>query len=198
MDAGDWIALGVGTASVMIAIVALRYSRSSAASSARSAAAGQDSAQAAERSAQKAERLSDIETERRHEHLAPEHPGEIVADQERRDGHASLFGEITVKRAYRVQAFAESGGSTSPISGLPTLLEPYVPHRFHIEHMPEGRGIPRTERVLFKFWPPVEGVDGDAPWTCPCGRPTGQDTNRDGHWEHRIPVTRADPTQNLW
>jgi hypothetical protein len=102
-----------------------------------------------------------------------------------------LFASITVPRAYRVQAVAWMGNSSTQIS-LPLLLEPNRPYRFPIEPWPPERTRPKTQEVRFRFWPPVAGADDTDPWTCRCGRPTGEDPSGPGHWERRVPVTFED------
>ncbi|MEO3786962.1 hypothetical protein ABGB12_26870 [Actinocorallia sp. B10E7] len=67
--------------------------------------------------------------------------------------------------------------------------------RLHIEHWPTGREEPKTQEVLFKFWPPLEADDAD-PWSCHCDKPTGETMDGPGHWEQRVQVEYYDPRVN--
>lgn len=183
MDAGDWIAL----AAFVVAVGAGYFAAVSA--------------RAARRSADEAARLSGIEAERRHDEredrhdrLAPPHPGKVAATLEDSaiGGSPSLFATITVPRAYRVQAAGWNGTSRTPIS-LPLLIHANQPYRFHIEHWPAGREEPQTREVWFRFWPPIEDIDDTDPWTCPCGRPARENTDKPSHWELRVRVTYDPP-----
>ncbi|WP_162642339.1 hypothetical protein [Streptosporangium sp. 'caverna'] len=182
MDAGDWIAV----AALVVALAAGYFAAISA--------------RAARRSANEAARLSGIEAERRrdereerHERLAPSHPGSIVAvlEESAVGGPKNLFGSITVPRDYRVQAEGWVRDSYTLLS-LPLLLHANRPYRFHIEHWPPDREEPQTQEVRFHFWPPVD-VDDTDPWTCSCGRPTGENADSFGHWELRVPITYEPP-----
>ncbi|MGW0486196.1 hypothetical protein [Nonomuraea sp. NPDC003214] len=134
------------------------------------------------------ERLRE-ERQATHERLGPGVLGPLTFTLE--DG--SLFAEVTVPRAYRVQAEGWIGNSYTPLAGLPLVLHPGMPYRLHVEHWPADRGKPRTEEIRFKLWPPLP-VDGDElVWTCPCDRITGESQDRPGHWEVRVPVTYQPP-----
>lgn len=156
------------------------------------------SARVAKASAREAATISRLGTDQRHDQLSPGLPGQIAAVVEKgQHTGESLFGEITVPRDYRVHALAWTGTSHTPIAGLPLLLTANHPHRFHIEHWPPGREEPQTREVRFRFWPPVADLDDTDAWTCPCGRPTGEDTNGPGHWEARVQVVYNRPPV-LW
>jgi hypothetical protein len=65
--------------------------------------------------------------------------------------------------------------------------------QFAIEPWGSGREEPGTKEILFKFWPPVEGVDRGEVWSCGCGRPGGETMEGPGHWERRVKVILSRP-----
>ncbi len=178
MDAGDQIALValiVSIASLAVAVWAIRYAKSSAKS--------------ARDSANEAARLRRIEADRRHAELAPKPIERLEACYEGTPPDLGTFTEFTVDGAgaYRIQVFAITDG-TSRIQ----LCEPMLIHAgrsvyLQIDPSRESRGIITTRELLIKFWPPLESDDTD-PWSCPCGKPTGETADAPGHWEQRVPV----------
>lgn len=178
MDTSDWIALAalvVAAAGFGVSVWAIVYAR---------------------RSADEARRMREIEAdrradekERRHEELAPDVPAEIEAELGGawQLGHGSLFGSFLVGRPYRVRAFGRSGESLTPLS-LPSIAPGGELIRFAIEPWSPGRNRPAIQEILFKFWPPVEGVDRGEVWSCGCGRPGGDTMEGPGHWERRVKV----------
>lgn len=191
MDTSDWIALGalvVAAGGFGVSLWALMYAR-------RSAQAARDSADEARQLREiEADRRTE-EKEKRHEELSPDLPAEIRTELEgaRAAGHVSLFGSIRVDRAYRVRAYGRVEDSLVPLS-LPSVLPGHgEPVRFAIEHWSDGQDEPRTAEILFKFWPPVEGVDRGELWSCGCGRPGGETLEGTGHWERRVRVNYRSP-----
>ncbi|MEU8278396.1 hypothetical protein ACFYOK_35580 [Microbispora bryophytorum] len=187
LNADNWIAVaagGIGLAGVVIAWRALVHAR-------RSAESADESAKAAQRSAEEAATISRIERDRRHDDLAPPHPGEIQAEEESDTrlgaGHYNVFGSITVPRDYRVRAQAWNGTSLTPIA-LPLLLRANQPYRFHLDRLREGVTSGNPTEIRFRFWPPVPDLDDTDAWTCPCSRPAGTDVDARGHWELRVPI----------
>lgn len=188
LNADNWIATGSGVvalAGFVVAMRALIHAR-------KSAEASHASAMAAQKSADEAATISRIELDRRHDDLAPAHPGELRAE-ERSDpqhpGYYNLFGSITVPRDYRVRAEMWNGTALSPIA-LPLLLRANQSQRFHIDRVPTGATDSTAPiEVRIHFWPPVPDLDDTAPWTCACERQTGTDISGRGHWELRIPIT---------
>lgn len=83
-------------------------------------------------------------------------------------------------------------GDSCTVLSLPLLLRANQPYRFHIEHWPPGREEPQIKEVRFHFWPPVD-ADDTPPWTCSCGRPTGDNPDNFGHWELYVPITYEPP-----
>ncbi|MEU9886966.1 hypothetical protein [Sphaerisporangium sp. NPDC051011] len=191
----DWPAFTVSVLALGVSGFALRQNRKAREVAEASEKSAAISAAAATKSADEAARLTQIEAARdrvaneaSHRQLAPAHPGEIAATLEGEAHNASLFGSITLTGTYRVQAQGVVGETRTAISGLPLLLHAHKPHRFHIEHWPKDRKRPQTTEILFRFWPPIAEIDDTDPWTCPCGRPTGETMNGPGHWEMRVPV----------
>lgn len=187
MEASDWIALAalvVAAAGFVVAVWAIVYSR-------RSSQASRDSADEARRLREiEADRRTD-EKERRHEEVAPDLPPEIEAELVGAHvaGHVSLFGAIRMDRAYRVRAYGRVEASLVPLS-LPSVLPGRGELvRFAIEHWTDGQEEPRTAEIMFKFWPPVDGVDRGEVWSCGCGRPGGETLEGPGHWERRVKVS---------
>jgi hypothetical protein len=188
MGTSDLIALAalmVAAAGLGLSVWALVYSR-------RSAAASRDSADEAKRLREiEAERRAE-ERERRHEELGPVLPGQIEAEfrENRRlgGGHGSLFGAITLPRGYRVKAEARIGRSRTELS-LGMVVAPGREVEFQIEPWHPEQEKPRTDEIVFRFWPPVEGADDVSAWACGCGRPSGEAMDGPGHWEQRVKVS---------
>lgn len=207
MDMTDTIALAsaIGTGvGALIAVPSVLYARraakageSSAASGKDSAAAARASAEASRRSAEEAARLTAIEADRRkeekerwHHERGPTPPAEIELTLSRDPGSASegaLFATITVPHGYRVRGFAIYDNGNQTDTGLESTLKPNQPQTFFVEHWSPGQKHPRTAKLWIRFWPPLE-PDGLEVWECPCGRPTGESLDGEGHWEWRVPI----------
>lgn len=181
-----------GIAGLVVSIVSIRYVKRSTAHAGESAV--------------ESRRLREIEAdrrveekERRHEDLAPNLPGELElefrANERLGGGHGSLFGAITLPRGHRVKAEALMvGGSRSELSlGMVTAADREV--GFQVEPWHPEQEKPRTEEIVFRFWPPVEGADDVPAWGCGCGRPTGEGMDGPGHWERRVTVSYQ-PVEN--
>ncbi|TYK45103.1 hypothetical protein [Actinomadura decatromicini] len=188
MDTSDLIALAalvVAAAGFGVSVWAIVYSR-------RSAAASRDSADEARRLREiESDRRTD-EKQRRHEELAPELPPEIeaVVGGAWQLGMGALYGTIRVRRSYRVRAYGRAGESLTPLS-LPSIVPAGEPLQFVIEPWTSALrtgGEPSIKEILFKFWPPVEGVDHGEVWSCGCGRPGGETMEGPAHWERRVRV----------
>ncbi|WP_248965433.1 hypothetical protein [Sphaerisporangium perillae] len=179
----NWISIGSGGVALGGAVAAAIYARGSK--------------RAAERSADEAAAISKIERDRQrdereqlHRQLHPTDQTKIEARLNGTSGRRSLFGTITVNREYRADAVAMlDEKTTTPIANLPLLLRPNEEYGFHIEHWPEGRKAPQTQRLRFKFWPPIAELD-DVDWTCPCGRPLAREETQEhrAHWEVILPI----------
>ena len=98
----------------------------------------------------------------------------------------SLFGEITVPRAYRAYAEGDTGNSLMPL-GLPLLLHAGT-HKIHIEHWTHGQTRPLIKAIRLRLWPPLADVDDTDVWPCPCPRPGGHSVSGPGHWDVRMLV----------
>jgi hypothetical protein len=183
LDTSDWIAVtavGVSVASMGVSYLWGRYS----------AKAARDSAMSARRSADEAAAMTKLSLEQRHDDLAPgPAPAEIAATVRGGGVTDSLVGSITVPRGYRVKATAyfRTGGSTELSIG--PVLHANQPVMFQVEKWPPGSEKPVTKEIRFRFWPPIEGDDVE-PWSCRCGKPTGDTMDGPGHWEWRVPVRR--------
>jgi hypothetical protein len=131
-----------------------------------------------------------VEHEREHERLGPG-PVQIISAElvpnPRGDGlPQSLFGAVSVPRAYRVQADVvwKSGGRSR--LGIDNVVFPGRKYRFEIEKWPTDRTEVEADHVLFRFWAPAK--TDDAGWSsCPCDRPMVEGDNL-GHWEWRAQV----------
>lgn len=211
MDAADWISLSIaavaaatGIAALVVAVLSYNRSKDSIEQAKRSADQAERSADhagdavvEARRSADEAERMREIEAGRRadekelrHEKLAPELPAEMEAVLGGRflaPGGGELYGSIEVSRTYRVTAFGRAGASETPLA-FPATTRPNEEMRFVIEPWPPARTRPSFEEIVFRFWPPVEGVDQGDMWSCNCGRPGGETMDGAGHWERRVKV----------
>lgn len=186
MDTSDWIAL----AAFVVAVAAAVFARQAVVQARRSA-------DEAARSNEIDEDRRREEREKRHEDLAPEMPGEIDASfrPNRRlgGGHGSLFGTIKVPRGYRVKAEAVTTARSRTELSLGMVVPPDREVEFQIEPWHPEQGAPRTEEIVFRFWPPVEGADDVPSWSCGCGRPGGATLDGAGHWERRVKVTFRRP-----
>lgn len=191
LNADNWIAIGSCIVAIVGVGTAVIYAR-------RSAKASANSAKSAEKSAEEAATISQIERDRRHDDLAPPHPGEIKAEEEPDArlgrGHYTAFGSITVPRDYRVKAEAWNGTALTPID-LPLLLRANQPQRFFIDRTSNGKS--NVTEIRFQFWPPVPNLDDTDAWACPCARPTGDGATGRGHWELRVPVAYM-PEIQVW
>jgi hypothetical protein len=211
LSTGDTVALAssIGTCiGAVIAVPSVLYARMAAKASRDAADTGQESAEAAKASAEAANRSADeaaalnrIEAERReeererwHADREPTSPGVLEAKLKKGTPADSLMGTIKVGRAYRVrmQAVFGTGGKTDI---GPFLLQPNQETTFEIEMWAPGQKAPKTSEIIIYFWPPFD-VDGVGAWSCPCGRPTGEERGGMnpspgcGHWEWRLPVIR--------
>jgi hypothetical protein len=200
MDTSDWIAVAAVVVAVVaagISAYAIRYARQSAVHAGASVVEARRSADEAAKMRELDEDRRREERERRHEELAPDLPGEIDAsfrpNQRLGGGHGSLFGTIKLPRGYRVKAEAiATAGSRTELS-LGMLVPPDREVEFQIEPRHPDQQELRMEEILFRFWPPVEGVDEVPSWSCECGRPTGGTLEGAGHWERRVKVTFRRP-----
>jgi hypothetical protein len=188
----DWPSLVVSIAAALIAVAAWWESRKSRKAAEASATSAETSAAAATRSADEAERQTQIESDRRrdeqesrHDSISPTTDAKITIESlDGKAGKYALFGSITLARDYRVQAEGWIGNSSTPISGLPSLLRAHTTYRFYIEPWSKDQTTARTEKIQLRFWPPVAGVDEVDPWECLCGRPTGETLKGAGHWNY--------------
>ncbi|MFG1680746.1 hypothetical protein ACGFNP_11310 [Nonomuraea sp. NPDC049269] len=193
----DWVAVAVagvtGTIAIVIAYASYRASARSADASETSAVASKDSAKEAAKLTQIESQRRQDEREDRHELLAPALPREIetTLEQGSISGHKSLFANVVVTspRNYRAHVVGWTGTSMVPVSGLDLQVLGQRMYKLHIEHWAADQEAPHVKELRFKFWPPM-GVDESNPWSCACGRPTSEDTERLGHWEIRLPVER--------
>lgn len=196
MDSSDWIALVALVVSIVSGGAAIKYARRSAVEAKRSADHAGASVVEARRSADEAAKMRELEEGRRadekerwhHDH-EPDLPGEIKAKM-RRSGAGdagALRGEITVPGVYRVRADAVAGAASTQIA-LDGVTKANQPMEFMIERWAPGKTKPDTEEILFRFWPPVEGVDGVGVWACDCGRSVEAVDSEPGHWERRVKV----------
>lgn len=196
MDSSDWIALAALVVSIVSGGAAIKYARRSADEAKRSADHAGESVVEARRSADEAAKMRELEEGRRadekerwHRDHEPDLPGEIKAKM-RRGGAGdagALRGEITVPGVYRVRADAVSGNASTQIA-LDSVTKANQPMEFMIERWAPGKTKPDTEEIVFRFWPPVEGVDGVGVWTCNCGRSVDAVDSEPGHWERRVKV----------
>lgn len=204
MDSSDWIALVALVVSIVSGGAAIKYARRSAVEAKRSADHAGESVVEARRSADEAKRMRELEEdrrreerERRHEDLAPVLPGEIDAafkpNQRLGGGHGSLFGTIKLPRGYRVRAEAVTASGSSAELSLGMVVPPDREVEFQIEPRHPDQPAPRTEEIVFRFWPPVGDSDGVPGWSCECGRPTGGTLEGAGHWERRVKVNFRRP-----
>jgi hypothetical protein len=197
MDSSDWIAVAAVVVSVVSGGAAVWYARRSVAEATRSADHAGASVVEARRSADEAAKMRELdegrraeEKERWHHDHEPDLPGEIEA-KFRRGGPGdagALHGEITVPRLYRVRADAVSGLASTQIA-LDGVTKPGQAMSFMIERWSPGKARADTEEIVFRFWPPVEGVDGSGVWACNCGRPGQEAPSEPAHWERRVKVT---------
>lgn len=189
MNASDWISLAalvVAVPGATVGVLSYRYTKKAAASAAQSAD------EAAALGAIEADRRAE-EKERWHHELGPTPPGEFVAELFKGMPTDSLISTITVQRGYRVQALAVRDHGNITGAGLGNVLHPNREERFHFEQWPPGSKQPVTKEIWIRFWPPLPG-DGVDVWTCPCGKPTGESLEGEGHWEWRVKVTYDPPT----
>lgn len=203
MDTSDWIAV----AAVVVAVVAAGISAYAIKYARQSAVHAGASVVEARRSADEAARLREIEADRRseekqrrHEELGPNLPAEIEAVLGARTfagGGGALYGEIQVDRMYRVQAFGRVGPSLTQLM-FPSVTPAHGSVRFVIEPWVQGRVEPSVEEIVFKFWPPVEGVDRGEVWSCRCGQATGETLDGPGHWERRVKVNYYRPQDSVF
>jgi hypothetical protein len=175
------ISLVLSGASLAVSVPALLISLSNARSARRSATADE-----AQQSMEEARRSEELQAN--HDRLGPGYPGPIRGYLKTGLLGESLFGDLTVPRAYRAQIEGWMGNSYAPLAGLPLLLHPGVQYTVHVEHWPTGRTRPQTDEIRLKLWPPVSDIDEADPWECPCGRAPGADIAGPAHWEVRIPV----------
>lgn len=202
----DWLALAIGAAGIVVAIVALvrtrattrsaamaaTDSRAAAEESAASADAAQRSADAAEHAAAAAAETERLSREHQHELLRPDPAVDIeleaVPDQHHGE-QFSLVGSITVPRDYRVYGEAIGAAVRSSLN-LPALLRSNRPYRFEIDTWRSDGDEPRTQELRLLFWPPDEGDENGEveAWVCPCDRDAAYGDLDSPHWEWRAPV----------
>lgn len=190
MDASTWISLGsAGIAAVSLGISgwAIVYARSSAKSNAVMAEANRDMAEETTALRVLAAGQRRDETEQVHRDLAPPPPPVFEARLFRGTPADSLVASVAVPRGYRIKAEAIRDDGSSAGAGLGSLLHPNQEEKFHFEQWPPGSTQPVTKFIRIRFWPPLPG-DGVDVWDCPCGRPTGEALDGEGHWEWRVPV----------
>lgn len=144
-----------------------------------------DSAVSARESARAAELTAKLDRDARHDLYAPVRPAAIRTWLQA-DSHAgaSLFGEITVGRDYRMSAIGRYDTNSTYDIAHGRLVRANVPTKFALETWPPDRTEPETVEVEFRFWPalPREGVDG---WGCPCDK---EPEHPEGHWRFTVPI----------
>jgi len=163
-----------------------------------SVAVAKDAAESSRRSADEAAKVAAVEVAQHHFDLAPTQKTVPTYLQEGHPGtHRDLFGVMTLPKDYQVRAVAQTGNSTFPLN-LQGLLRANEPHRFFIEKWPPDQTVPTAEVVILKLWPPTAD-DPVEQWSCGCGRPLTEGTDRDpGHWEMRLPLEPPPATPHIF
>lgn len=193
----DALAAWAAVAAAVIAVAALVVSFKNRGDSRRAADAGERSASAAEQSAADAKRSADaaeatakLERDARHDLYAPVPPAAIPTRLQASRAGASLFGEITVGRDYRMSAIGRYDKRSTYDIAHGRLVRANVPTKLTLETWPADRTEPETVEIEFRFWPALPGADVDG-WSCPCDKETEHPV---GHWRFVVPI--APPPRN--
>jgi hypothetical protein len=174
---------------VLLSAIAIIISIGSLVVAARSADSAASSAHAAKESASEAGTMRRIESDRRHEELAPTLPRVLQASPEphpRLEGKFSVFVEFTLERDYQVRAWAVHEQGESSLA-LPDVVKAGSTQRLFLEDRAPGEEL-CTREIRFEFWPAP-----DHSWGCACPAVTGPGEEPDGHWAIRRPLSYEPP-----
>lgn len=179
------LALAVAVAALVVSYKNRGDSRRAADAGERSATAAEQSAADAKRSADAAEATAKLERAAQHDVYAPPRPASIATRlQQASHAGGSLFGEITVRRDYRMSATGRfRRGGEHRIKDR-QLIRANVTELLHIETWAPDRKEADTVEIEFRFWPALPQDDADA-WECPCGKAADDPA---GHWRFVVPV----------